>query len=98
MIRIEEIMENSIYIILLLTTYIFRKTNVINNLILIEFIAISITIVLFKILINTEIENFIILYFITLIICERIVGLSIIIAIIRTHGNTQVKSLNIIKF
>ena len=79
-------------------SYKITKTHIINNLIMLEYLVIIIIIRLFIIIKLINVENHLFLYFIVLIITERVVGLSIIISIIRTHDNDFLKSSIIIKF
>jgi len=98
MLNIEEIKYIILGIRLLLSLYIFRKTHIIRNLIIIEYLVILMILTIFLILTNIKIENFIVLYLLIITISERIIGLSILISIIRTHSNDFIKSTTIIKF
>lgn len=84
-------------IIIFSIIYILRKTHIFNNLIIIEFIIITSLIIFFFIIIKIKLEFHLIFYFLILSILERILGLSILISIIRSHSNDYIKSLTIVK-
>ena len=89
--------EITIPLILMLIIFLITKTHVINRLIIIEYLSliVIVSITLFIKLIN--LENYNILYFMILLITESVIGLSILISIIRTHGNDFIKSSTVLK-
>lgn len=77
--------------------YLINKNHLFNNLVIIEYLTILILITFFIYIIRIKLEIYLIIYFVILRICERIIGLSILISLIRTHRNDYLKSLSIIK-
>lgn len=92
--KIEEIVSP---ILLIVIIYLVSKINIINRLIMIEYISIIVIITMMILIKTINIENHNILYFIILMITERVLGLSILIRIIRTHGNDFLKSSRVLK-
>nr|YP_009027751.1 NADH dehydrogenase subunit 4L [Bemisia afer]AHC02244.1 NADH dehydrogenase subunit 4L [Bemisia afer] len=82
----------------LMVVYSMMKTHVMNNLITIEFMVVTVIVGLFMVIKVMNFENHLVLYFIVLMITESIVGLSMMISMIRTHGNDFLKSSSIVKF
>nr|YP_010933895.1 NADH dehydrogenase subunit 4L [Aleurodicus rugioperculatus]WKT15079.1 NADH dehydrogenase subunit 4L [Aleurodicus rugioperculatus] len=78
--------------------YIMNKNNMIKNLILIEFMILTIIIVMFMFLMNMKMQFFMIFLFMIISITESIIGISIIIAMIRTHNNEFIMSISIMKY
>lgn len=84
-------------ITLILILYLTTKTHIINRLIIIEYITLIVLISITLLVKVINLENHNILYFIILLVTERVIGLSILIRIIRTHGNDFIKSSAVIK-
>nr|YP_026061.1 NADH dehydrogenase subunit 4L [Aleurodicus dugesii]AAS77751.1 NADH dehydrogenase subunit 4L [Aleurodicus dugesii] len=78
--------------------YIMNKNNLMKNLILIEFMILSIIIIFFMFLINMKMQFFLIFMFLIVSITESIIGISIIISMIRTHNNEFMMSISIMKY
>lgn len=90
--------RNLIFIVTATTIrYINNKNHALHRLILIEFLALTAVIALIGLTSAIKIENQTLMYVLVLIISERVVGLSIMIRIIRTHGNDMLMSSSIIK-
>lgn len=73
----------------------FRK-YLLNILLSLEFIILRLFIFMFIILLNYHIEIYILIIFLIFIVCEGALGLSILVSIIRTHGNNYFQSFNIL--
>lgn len=61
-----------------------------------EFIIMSLLLGLFLILINFNYELYFIIIFIIIVVREGVLGLSILVSIIRTHGNDYFQRFNIL--
>nr|ALR69426.1 NADH dehydrogenase subunit 4L [Bemisia tabaci] len=84
-------------ITLMLLIFLISKMHIINSIIIIEYISIMliVSMMIFVKLVNLENHN--ILYFLILLITESVLGLSILISMIRTHGNDFMKSSAVLK-
>lgn len=98
MITFKEIITPLFIVLRFIFLYIFNKYHVFNNLIIAEFIVISILFYLFKMIFIIKIENYTIIFILIVIITERVLGLSLIVNLIRTHSNDFIKTITIIKF
>lgn len=92
-----------IYIILVITLFIrgififvsLRK-HLLRILLRLEFIILSLFILIFIYLVSYNIEIYVLIIFLIFIVCEGALGLSILVSIIRTHGNNYFQSFNIL--
>nr|AXE73257.1 NADH dehydrogenase subunit 4L [Bemisia tabaci] len=84
-------------ILLMVLIYLVSKMNMINSLIMIEYISIMVIITMMILIKTVNMENHNVLYFIILMITESVLGLSILISMIRTHGNDFMKSSSVLK-
>nr|ARJ63879.1 NADH dehydrogenase subunit 4L [Bemisia emiliae] len=84
-------------IMLMLMLYLINKTHIINSLIIIEYITLMVLVLMTLLIKIMNLENHNILYFIILLVTESVVGLSILIGMIRTHGNDFMKSSAVTK-
>nr|ALC75991.1 NADH dehydrogenase subunit 4l [Bemisia afer] len=82
---------------IMMLSYSLTKTHIMNNLIMLEYLVMMIIISLFMMVKLMNIETHLVLYFIVLMITESVVGLSMMISMIRTHGNDFLKSTMIMK-
>lgn len=78
-------------------TYITNKCHALTNLILIEFMATIAILVIFESATKTLMENFSAIFFLVIIMIESVAGISIIVSVVRTHGNDYMKSSIVIK-
>nr|ALR69400.1 NADH dehydrogenase subunit 4L [Bemisia tabaci]ATJ03288.1 NADH dehydrogenase subunit 4L [Bemisia tabaci]AXE73231.1 NADH dehydrogenase subunit 4L [Bemisia tabaci]AXE73244.1 NADH dehydrogenase subunit 4L [Bemisia tabaci]AXI95941.1 NADH dehydrogenase subunit 4L [Bemisia tabaci] len=84
-------------ILLMVMIYLVSKMNMISSLIMIEYISIMVIITMMILIKTVNMENHNVLYFIILMITESVLGLSILISMIRTHGNDFMKSSSVLK-
>lgn len=61
-----------------------------------EFIILSLYVLLFIYLSIFNYEYYFSVIFLTFCVCERVLGLSILVSLIRTHGNDYFFSINIL--
>nr|QCW07968.1 NADH dehydrogenase subunit 4L [Aleyrodidae sp. JXCHN01] len=78
--------------------YIMNKNHILNNLILIEFISVSSTGIALKSISYMSMEIYVMLFILIILITESILGLSLLINMIRTHGNDYMKTSAITAF
>nr|QHN56413.1 NADH dehydrogenase subunit 4L [Megaselia spiracularis] len=73
----------------------FRK-YLLNMLLSLEFIMLSLFMFMFMILLNYHMEMYMLMMFLIFMVCEGALGLSILVSMIRTHGNNYFQSFNIL--
>nr|ALO71076.1 NADH deshydrogenase subunit 4L [Pselaphinae sp. 7 EF-2015] len=61
-----------------------------------EFIVLSLFLNLFLMLIKLEMEIYFSMIFLIMMVCESVLGLSILVSLIRTHGNDYLKSMSML--
>nr|YP_010352902.1 NADH dehydrogenase subunit 4L [Pseudotibiozus cerasopus]UOF70242.1 NADH dehydrogenase subunit 4L [Pseudotibiozus cerasopus] len=76
--------------------FISARKHTLNMLLSLEFIMLGLVVGLANMFINFEINSYFILYFLTFAACEGALGLSIVVAMIRTHGSDFFYSFNIL--
>jgi NADH-ubiquinone oxidoreductase chain 4L len=79
-------------IIRLTIIYITNKKHILNRLLIIECITIICIIIIFLINISSKTEIAIIIFILISVISERILGISLILSLIRTHRNDFIKT------
>lgn len=84
-----------IYIIGLLTLCSIRK-HIFLCLVRLEFIVLSLFLIIRLYLINYDYEIYICTVFLTFIVCEGAIGLSVLVYLIRSHGNDYLNSIRTI--
>ncbi|YP_086808.1 NADH dehydrogenase subunit 4L (mitochondrion) [Bemisia tabaci] len=84
-------------IMLMVMVYLISKMHIINSLIIIEYISIMVIILMMIFVKSMTLENHNVLYFMILLITESVLGLSILVSMIRTHGNDFLKSSTVLK-
>lgn len=68
-------------------SFIFVYKHLLRMLLSLEFIVLGLFIFLYFFLIIYSFELYFSMYFLTFSVCEGVLGLSILVSIIRTHGN-----------
>nr|AHX97831.1 NADH dehydrogenase subunit 4L [Pseudognaptodon sp. QL-2014] len=76
----------------------FFYKHILLTLISLEFMMINMLMNLYMILINVNMNFFFITMFINIVICEGILGLSIMVYMIRNSGNDYMNLLNLMKW
>nr|UIF91936.1 NADH dehydrogenase subunit 4L [Crenidorsum sp.] len=87
-----------IMIKLMALMYIMNKNHILNNLVIIEFISIAAMGIVLKTISWVDMEIYIMLFILIILITESILGLSLLINMIRTHGNDYMKTSSITLF
>nr|ANJ70505.1 NADH dehydrogenase subunit 4L [Hygrotus inaequalis] len=78
-----------------LMVFSLKRKHLLLMLLSMEFIILSLYILLFLFLSYYEVENFFSMMFLVFCVCESVLGLSILVSLIRTHGNDYFFSLNL---
>nr|AMH85405.1 NADH dehydrogenase subunit 4L [Hydrotaea sp. ACMJ-2016] len=87
----------SILFIMGLFTFVSNRKHLLSMLLSLEYIVLSLFYLLFIYLNMLNFENFFSMMFLTFSVCEGALGLSILVSMIRTHGNDYFQSFNILQ-
>lgn len=71
-----------------------NRKHLLITLLSLEFIVLSLFLFIFIYLNNNNIEIYFLIIFLVFSVCEGALGLSILVSIIRTHGNNYFQSFN----
>nr|AWV84403.1 NADH dehydrogenase subunit 4L [Tettigades dumfriesi] len=71
------------------------RKHIMLSLLSLEFIILSLFCVFSFIVINMMSESYMMLLFLTFSVCEGVAGLSILVTMIRSHGNDHLASINL---
>ena len=77
--------------------FISTRKHLLCTLLSLEFIVLILFILLFFILNFINYEIYFSIFFLTFCVCEGVLGLSILVSIIRTHGNDYFQSFSILQ-
>nr|YP_010569049.1 NADH dehydrogenase subunit 4L [Fannia canicularis]UEV87291.1 NADH dehydrogenase subunit 4L [Fannia canicularis]UZC78839.1 NADH dehydrogenase subunit 4L [Fannia canicularis] len=86
----------SILFIMGLFTFVSNRKHLLSMLLSLEYIVLSLFLLLFIYLNLLNYENFFCMMFLTFSVCEGAMGLSILVSMIRTHGNDYFQSFNML--
>nr|QUL58859.1 NADH dehydrogenase subunit 4L [Chrysomya villeneuvi] len=87
----------SILFIMGVFTFVSNRKHLLSMLLSLEYIVLSLFLMLFIYLNMLSYENFFSMMFLTFSVCEGALGLSILVSMIRTHGNDYFQSFNILQ-
>nr|YP_009757482.1 NADH dehydrogenase subunit 4L [Bruchidius uberatus]QIM59429.1 NADH dehydrogenase subunit 4L [Bruchidius uberatus] len=73
-----------------LISFILKREHLLLMLLSLEFIVISIYLILISYLMNISYECFFNMIYLTMSVCEGVLGLSILVSMIRVHGNDNI--------
>lgn len=93
-------LTNLFYILIFvfrIIVFISNRKHLLIILISLEFIVLVIYIILYNFLILMNYECYFRIIFLTFRVCEGALGLSILVALIRTHGNDYFQTYNILQ-
>nr|QLY90106.1 NADH dehydrogenase subunit 4L [Micromorphus albipes] len=77
--------------------FVFNRKHLLSMLLSLEFIVLSLFGLLFMFLSMMNYEVFFSLMFLTFSVCEGALGLSILVSMIRTHGNDYFQSFSVLQ-
>nr|QTF74368.1 NADH dehydrogenase subunit 4L [Sarcophila latifrons] len=86
----------SILFIMGVFTFVSNRKHLLSMLLSLEYIVLSLFLLLFIYLNLLNYEMFFSMMFLTFSVCEGALGLSILVSMIRTHGNDNFQSFNIL--
>nr|YP_009560230.1 NADH dehydrogenase subunit 4L [Oxysarcodexia avuncula]QAA79128.1 NADH dehydrogenase subunit 4L [Oxysarcodexia avuncula] len=78
-------------------TFVSNRKHLLSMLLSLEYIVLSLFLLLFIYLSMLNFEFFFSMMFLTFSVCEGALGLSILVSMIRTHGNDYFQSFNILQ-
>ena len=93
-------LSSNVYILLLiiyatgLRTFIYNRKHLVNILLSLEYIAITMFILLVVSVVKTGIDIYMTLFFLTLAVCEGRLGLGLLVGIARSHGGDLIRALD----
>nr|YP_007026247.1 NADH dehydrogenase subunit 4L [Chrysomya bezziana]YP_007026260.1 NADH dehydrogenase subunit 4L [Chrysomya megacephala]YP_007026286.1 NADH dehydrogenase subunit 4L [Chrysomya saffranea]YP_009093925.1 NADH dehydrogenase subunit 4L [Chrysomya pinguis]YP_009306900.1 NADH dehydrogenase subunit 4L [Chrysomya phaonis]AKN58344.1 NADH dehydrogenase subunit 4L [Chrysomya pacifica]AMH85470.1 NADH dehydrogenase subunit 4L [Chrysomya putoria]AMH85678.1 NADH dehydrogenase subunit 4L [Hemilucilia sp. AC len=87
----------SILFIMGVFTFVSNRKHLLSMLLSLEYIVLSLFLLLFIYLNMLSYENFFSMMFLTFSVCEGALGLSILVSMIRTHGNDYFQSFNVLQ-
>lgn len=87
----------SILFIIGVFTFVSNRKHLLSILLRLEYIVLRLFLLLFIYLNILNYENFFRIIFLTFSVCEGALGLSILVSIIRTHGNDYFQRFNILQ-
>lgn len=87
----------SILFIIGVFTFVSNRKHLLSILLRLEYIVLRLFLLLFIYLNILNYENFFRIIFLTFRVCEGALGLSILVSIIRTHGNDYFQRFNILQ-
>nr|QNV11712.1 NADH dehydrogenase subunit 4L [Suillia notata] len=86
-------------IMLLMGFFVFvsNRKHLLSMLLILEYIVLGLFFLLFIFLNLMELSSYFSMMFLTFSVCEGALGLSILVSMIRTHGNDYFQSFNILQ-
>nr|YP_009536290.1 NADH dehydrogenase subunit 4L [Sarcophaga dux]YP_010022858.1 NADH dehydrogenase subunit 4L [Sarcophaga aegyptica]AYN50344.1 NADH dehydrogenase subunit 4L [Sarcophaga dux]QAA79109.1 NADH dehydrogenase subunit 4L [Sarcophaga dux]QBI76190.1 NADH dehydrogenase subunit 4L [Sarcophaga dux]QOP39719.1 NADH dehydrogenase subunit 4L [Sarcophaga aegyptica] len=88
---------SSILFIMGVFTFVSNRKHLLSMLLSLEYIVLSLFLLLFIYLNMLNFEFFFSMMFLTFSVCEGALGLSILVSMIRTHGNDYFQSFNVLQ-
>nr|YP_010490444.1 NADH dehydrogenase subunit 4L [Gibbosaverruca weijiai]UWM12930.1 NADH dehydrogenase subunit 4L [Gibbosaverruca weijiai] len=77
--------------------FVSNRKHLMNMLISMEYIVLSLFFAIFLVVISLGLETFVLLIFLVASVCEGSLGLSLMVGIVRSHGNDEINSFSVLK-
>nr|YP_009919074.1 NADH dehydrogenase subunit 4L [Simulium noelleri]QMP96667.1 NADH dehydrogenase subunit 4L [Simulium noelleri] len=77
--------------------YVSNRAHLLATLLSLEFIVLALFLFLFEVLNFLNYENFFSMMFLTFSVCEGALGLSVLVSMIRTHGNDYFQTFSVLQ-
>nr|YP_010138715.1 NADH dehydrogenase subunit 4L [Compsilura concinnata]QQJ94225.1 NADH dehydrogenase subunit 4L [Compsilura concinnata] len=90
-------MMSSILFFMGVFIFVSNRKHLLTMLLSLEYIVLSLFLLLFIYLNMFNFNNFFCMIFLIFSVCEGVLGLSILVSMIRTHGNDYFQSFNILQ-
>jgi NADH-ubiquinone oxidoreductase chain 4L len=78
-------------------SFVLMRKHLLSTLLSLEFIVLSLFFILLFFLNSQNFEIYFIIFFLVFRVCEGALGISLIVSIIRTHGNDYFNSFSILQ-
>nr|UPX88352.1 NADH dehydrogenase subunit 4L [Renocera pallida] len=88
---------SSIFMTIGVFTFVANRKHLLSMLLSLEFLVLSLYLILFMFLVENFMEMSFMIIFLSLSVCEGALGLSMLVSMIRTHGNDYFQSISILK-
>nr|AIW06194.1 NADH dehydrogenase subunit 4L [Ameletus sp. 1 MT-2014] len=79
------------------SVFVSKRKHLLATLLSLEFIVLSLYLCLFSYLVGVGCELYFSMVFLTFAVCEGALGLSILVSMIRSHGNDYFQSFSILQ-
>nr|AXS66167.1 NADH dehydrogenase subunit 4L [Cerambycidae sp. 9 KM-2017] len=79
-----------------LMVYVLKRKHLLVMLLSLEFIVVSMYLGFFFYLSQMDYEYFFSMFFLTMSVCEGVLGLSVLVLMIRTYGNDYINSFTVL--
>nr|YP_003734907.1 NADH dehydrogenase subunit 4L [Liriomyza trifolii]ADB24637.1 NADH dehydrogenase subunit 4L [Liriomyza trifolii]AEO51732.1 NADH dehydrogenase subunit 4L [Liriomyza trifolii] len=76
--------------------FVLNRKHLLSMLLSLEYIVICLFFIIFIYLLYMNFEMYFIMMFLSFSVCEGALGLSILVSLVRTHGNDYFQSFNIL--
>nr|YP_004769607.1 NADH dehydrogenase subunit 4L [Oroperipatus sp. DVL-2011]AEK48383.1 NADH dehydrogenase subunit 4L [Oroperipatus sp. DVL-2011] len=87
-----------IFIMAGIMTFVMFRVHLLSMLLSLEFIMLNVFWMMFSWLSYLDKEVYLSLFFLTLTACEASLGLSLLVSLIRSHGNDMFSSLSVVSW
>nr|QQQ88785.1 NADH dehydrogenase subunit 4L [Hyalella kochi] len=78
-------------------SYIFNYSHLLNSLLSLEMMSVTIYFLIGSTFIYLGLEVFYLLFFLVMVVCEGVLGLSLLISLVHSHGEDYFKLFNFIQ-
>nr|QJD07242.1 NADH dehydrogenase subunit 4L [Choroterpides apiculata (nomen nudum)] len=78
-------------------SFAMKRKHLLGMLLSLEFIMLSIYMILFLSLVLSNLDLYFLMMFLVMVVCEGALGLSILVSMIKTHGNDYFQSFSILQ-
>nr|NP_852172.1 NADH dehydrogenase subunit 4L [Lepidopsocidae sp. RS-2001]AAP44721.1 NADH dehydrogenase subunit 4L [Lepidopsocidae sp. RS-2001] len=88
---------NSFCMLFIMLSYVLNRKYILMMLISLEFMSLILFLLIYFSLFNLNLEGYFLMIFLTFCVCEGVIGLSLLVGMIRSHGNDLIYSLSFLK-
>nr|YP_009107394.1 NADH dehydrogenase subunit 4L [Ibacus ciliatus]AIU40938.1 NADH dehydrogenase subunit 4L [Ibacus ciliatus] len=97
MLELKLIVVPLIMVVCGLWVFTSKCKHLLNTLLSLEFIMLGIFFILIISLSMNGVETYFVLFFLSMVACEGALGLSLLVSIVRTHGNDHYNSFSVLQ-
>nr|UQS75812.1 NADH dehydrogenase subunit 4L [Bombylius sp.] len=77
--------------------FVSNRKHLLSMLLSLEYMVLSLFLIMFMYLLTLDYEVYFSMFFLTFSVCEGALGLSILVSMIRTHGNDYFQSFSVLQ-